>query len=92
MPSSGSGASSTQVLNPDGLSETRCLSGTIRLAGITEEEPAVFNEPVLYRVEPDGSVDYASILSVPAGRPPLYDPLGGIEYWVSTGHPAHGGG
>jgi peroxiredoxin len=58
--------------------------------GISDDEPALFNEPALYLIDPDGAVYYASVLSMPAGRPRLDDLLGGIDYWHSTDYPARG--
>ena len=60
--------------------------------GIDDHEPALFNEPALFLVDRDGSVYYASILSMPVGRPRLDDLLSGIDYWASTGMPARGEG
>lgn len=37
--------------------------------GAAEGEPALFSEPALFLIEPDGSVYYESILSMPVGRP-----------------------
>jgi peroxiredoxin len=59
--------------------------------GITPEEPAVFNEPALFLISPDGTVYYESILSMPVGRPRLDDLLGGIDYWTAHDYPARGG-
>src|SRR5690348_7401821 len=36
--------------------------------GRSDDEPARFNEPGLFLIEPDGTVYYESILSMPAGR------------------------
>lgn len=59
--------------------------------GINADEPAVFNEPALFLIAPDGSVYYEAILSMPVGRPHLDDLLGGIDYWTANDYPARGG-
>jgi len=59
--------------------------------GISDDEPAVFNEPALFLIRPDGTVYYESILSMPVGRPRLDDLLGGIDFWTANDYPARGG-
>jgi hypothetical protein len=59
--------------------------------GINDGEPGLFNEPGLFLISPDHTVYYESILSMPVGRPRVDDLLSGIDYWVATGYPAHGG-
>ncbi len=44
---------------------------------IKDDEPAVFNEPAIFLISPDGSVYYEAILSMPVGRPRLDDLLAG---------------
>jgi peroxiredoxin len=58
--------------------------------GLNGNEPALFNEPGLFLISPDHTVYYASILSMPVGRPRLDDLLGGIDYWIAHGYPARG--
>ena len=58
--------------------------------GIKDTEPALFNEPGLFLIKPDGSVYYESVLSMPAGRPRLDDLLGGIDFFLATDYPARG--
>lgn len=74
-----------------GLSEPQMREwGLFVSRGITADEPAVFNEPALFLISPDGSVYYEAILSMPAGRPRLDDLLGGIDYWTAHDYPARG--
>jgi peroxiredoxin len=74
-----------------GLTERQMRSwGLFISRGISDDEPALFNEPGLFLIDPSGSVYYEAILSMPAGRPRLDDLLGGIDYWVSTDYPARG--
>ena len=74
-----------------GLSEAQMREwGLFVSRGITADEAAVFNEPALFLISPDGSVYYESILSMPVGRPRLDDLLGGIDYWTASDYPAGG--
>ena len=75
-----------------GLSESEMREwGLFVSRGITADEPAVFNEPALFLISPDGSVYYESILSMPVGRPRLDDLLGGVDYWTAHDYPPRGG-
>lgn len=74
-----------------GLDEEQMRSwGLFVSHGIGDDEPAVFNEPGLFLIRPDGTVYYESILSMPVGRPRIDDLLGGIEYWTANDYPARG--
>lgn len=59
-------------------------------AGIKEEEPALFGEPGLFLVRPDGTL-YAGVLNtMPFGRPHL-DEIAGVLRWVNEyDYPARG--
>jgi peroxiredoxin len=57
---------------------------------INDDEPPVFNEPGLFLIDPDGTVYYESLLSMPVGRPRLDDLLGGIDYWTAHDYPPRG--
>src|ERR671918_3090037 len=75
-----------------GLSEAQMREwGLFVSRGINADEAAVFNEPALFLISPDGSVYYESILSMPVGRPRLDDLLGGIGYWTANDYPPRGG-
>ncbi len=75
-----------------GLTEAQMREwGLFVSRGIKADEPAIFNEPALFLISPDGSVYYESILSMPVGRPRLDDLLGGIDYWTDSDYPARGG-
>lgn len=74
-----------------GLSEAQMREwGLFVSRGIKDDEPAVFNEPGLFLISPDGSVYYESILSMPVGRPRLDDLLGGIDFWTANDYPVRG--
>jgi len=57
---------------------------------INDGEPAVFSEPGLFLIAPDGTVYYESILSMPVGRPRLDDLLAALRYWREHDYPARG--
>jgi peroxiredoxin len=59
---------------------------------IKDGEPARFNEPGLFLIDPDGTTFYAALTSAPWGRPPFDDILGGIDYTVENDAPARGEG
>lgn len=54
------------------------------------EEPAVFSEPALFLVKPDGRLYFASIQNAPFTRPPLDQLLEGITFVKENGYPVRG--
>jgi peroxiredoxin len=75
-----------------GLSEGQMREwGLFVSHGINDSEPAIFNEPALFLISPDGAVYYEAILSMPVGRPRLDELLSGIDYWTTNHYPARGG-
>ena len=58
--------------------------------GVGDDEPPVFNEPALYLIEPDRTVFYASVLSMPVGRPKLGELIAAVDYWAAHEHPLRG--
>jgi hypothetical protein len=53
-------------------------------------EPPMFVEPALFLVRPDRTLYYASVQSMPFGRPCFAEMLSGIEKVVSKDYPARG--
>lgn len=53
-------------------------------------EPALFNEPGLFLIDPDGVVYYEALTSMPWGRPRLDDIVNGIDFVVKANYPARG--
>lgn len=57
---------------------------------ISDKEPERFSEPGLFLVNPDGTLYFAAVQSMPFTRPPLDELLMGISYARSHGYPARG--
>jgi peroxiredoxin len=53
-------------------------------------EPALFSEPGLFLIDPDGAVYYEALNSMPWGRPRLDDIVNGIDFVVKASYPARG--
>ena len=66
------------------LSESRGKTST----GV--EETAIFNEPGVFLVRPDGTLYYAAVQSMPFARPGVQDLLSAIDFAVSKDYPARG--
>lgn len=74
-----------------GLTEAQMRAwGLFVSRGIRDDEPAIFNEPAVFLVDPGGEVYYEAILSMPVGRPRLDDLLGGLDFWGEHDYPARG--
>jgi peroxiredoxin len=54
------------------------------------EEPPMFVEPALFLVRPDRTLYYASVQSMPLGRPCFGEVLRGIEKAIAGDYPARG--
>ncbi|UAB77161.1 AhpC/TSA family protein [Erythrobacter sp. SCSIO 43205] len=54
------------------------------------DEPAVFSEPGMFLVRPDGKLAFASVQNAPFTRPPLDELLKGIDFMVEKGYPTRG--
>ena len=54
------------------------------------EEPAMFNEPGLFLVKPDGTLYAAFIQTMPFARPPLDQLLSAIDFIKEKDYPARG--
>lgn len=60
------------------------------LSSLGIEEPPMFVEPALFLVRPDRTLYYASVQSMPFGRPCFGEMLSGIEKAVARDYPARG--
>lgn len=54
------------------------------------EEPALFSEPGVFIVRPDGTLYYGSTQTMPFARPSFQDLLGAIDFAVAKDYPARG--
>lgn len=60
------------------------------LSSLGIEEPPIFVEPALFLVRPDRTLYYASLQSMPFGRPCFEEMLKGIEKVIAKDYPARG--
>lgn len=54
------------------------------------EEPALFSEPGVFIVRPDGTLYYGAVQTMPFARPQFQDLLGAIDFAVAKDYPARG--
>lgn len=54
------------------------------------EEPALFSEPGVFLVRPDGTLYYGAVQTMPFARPQFADLLGAIDFVIANDYPARG--
>lgn len=54
------------------------------------EEPALFTEPAIYLVRPDGTLYFGSVQTMPFARPHFADILSAIDFVLTKDYPARG--
>lgn len=54
------------------------------------EEPALFNEPGLYLVKPDGTLYWGNVSTMPFGRPHFNEVLAAVDFAKAKDYPARG--
>lgn len=54
------------------------------------EEPALFSEPGVFIVRPDGTLYYGSVQTMPFARPSFQDLLGALDFALAKDYPARG--
>jgi peroxiredoxin len=54
------------------------------------EEPALFSEPGVFIVRPDGTLYYGAVQTMPFARPAFQDLLGAIDFAIAKNYPARG--
>ncbi len=54
------------------------------------EEPALFSEPGVFIVRPDGTLYYGAVQTMPFARPQFQDLLGAIDFAIAKNYPARG--
>lgn len=66
------------------------LSSARGKTSIGIEEPALFSEPGLFLVRPDGTLYWGSTQTMPFARPHFDEILGAIDFVVKNDYPARG--
>jgi len=66
------------------------LSASRGTTSIGIEEPALFSEPGVFLVRPDGTLYYGAVQTMPFARPQFQDLLGAIDYAINVNYPARG--
>jgi peroxiredoxin len=54
------------------------------------DEPAIFSEPGLFLIRPDGTLYFANVQNAPFTRPPLDQLLEGVEFVIENDYPVRG--
>ena len=54
------------------------------------DEPALFAEPGVFIVKPDGALYYGAVQTMPFARPQFQDLLGAIDFAIAKDYPARG--
>ncbi|NIR31562.1 MAG: AhpC/TSA family protein [Gammaproteobacteria bacterium] len=54
------------------------------------EEPALFSEPALYLVRPDGTLYFGTVQTMPFARPRFADILQALDFVIKNDYPARG--
>jgi peroxiredoxin len=54
------------------------------------EEPALFSEPGLFLVRPDGTLYFGAVQTMPFARPHFADILGALDFVIAKDYPARG--
>ena len=54
------------------------------------KEPALFTEPGLFLVRPDGTLYWAAIQTMPFARPGFADVLKALDFVIAKDYPARG--
>ena len=75
-----------------GLSEESAREWGLYISEAREgsEEPAMFSEPGMFLVRPDGTLYYASTQNSPFARPQFDDLLSGLDYVLENDYPVRG--
>ncbi len=66
------------------------ISASRGTTSIGLEEPALFSEPGVFLVRPDGTLFYGSVQTMPFARPPFDDLLGAVGFALDKNYPARG--
>ena len=66
------------------------ISASRGKSSINVEEPALFSEPGVFLVQPDGSLYYGSVQTMPFARPLFSELLQAIDFAITKEYPARG--
>lgn len=66
------------------------VSSSRGMTSIGIEEPALFSEPGVFLVRPDGTLYYGSVQTMPFARPHFDELLGAIDFAIAKDYPARG--
>ncbi len=66
------------------------LSASRGKSSLGIEEPALFSEPGVFLVRPDGTLYYAAVQTMPFARPAFQDLLGAVDFAITKNYPARG--
>ena len=66
------------------------ISASRGATSIGIDEPALFSEPGVFIVRPDGTLYYGSTQTMPFARPSFQDLLGATDFAVAKNYPARG--
>lgn len=66
------------------------ISSGVGKTSIGVEEPALFSEPAIYLVRPDGTLYFGSVQTMPFARPHFGDILGALDFVIAKNYPARG--
>jgi peroxiredoxin len=66
------------------------ISTSRGMTSIGIEEPALFAEPAVYLVRPDGTLYYGAVQTMPFARPHFDELLAAIDFAVAKAYPARG--
>ena len=54
------------------------------------EEPALFSEPGVFLINPDGTLYYANVQTMPFARPSFRELLAAVDFAIAKNYPARG--
>lgn len=54
------------------------------------EEPALFSEPGVFLIRPDGTLYYGNVQTMPFARPNFSELLKGLDFAIANDYPARG--
>ncbi|RMA65695.1 peroxiredoxin-like family protein [Ulvibacter antarcticus] len=75
-----------------GMTEVKAREWGLYISNaIKDAEPAVFSEPAVFLVRPDGTLYFSSVQTMPFARPTLESLIKAIDFVTKEDYPARGG-